>query len=125
MSHGPYVCVSRCTLQSLLCHLRVCDFRDILELTLISQHPVDNQNGPTQVFPSCLAYLFVTETIGYSRSFFKYLPRATGQWFFSYDRRWYDYSTKLALPNLKLYNQTDAYPRPDITIDIYAYLPKS
>jgi hypothetical protein len=35
-----------------------------------------------------------------------------------------DYPARLALLNLEVYNQTDSYPRPDITIDISAYLPR-
>ncbi|KAG1821170.1 glycoside hydrolase family 79 protein [Suillus subaureus] len=110
-------------------------------------YPVENQNGPIQVFPAYSAYLFVTEAIGYSRSLrlSNIFPGrqangssittaggdpSAGQ--ISIYGFWdetsadsYDYPTKLALLNLELYNQTDSYPRPNITIDISAYLPKS
>ncbi|KAG1870632.1 glycoside hydrolase family 79 protein [Suillus subalutaceus] len=109
-------------------------------------YPVDSQNGPIQVFPSYSAYLFVTEAIGYSKSLrlSNIFPgrqangssittaggdTSAGQ--ISVYGFWdensadsYDYPTKLALLNLELYNQTDSYPRPNITIDISAYLPK-
>ncbi|KAG1870631.1 glycoside hydrolase family 79 protein [Suillus subalutaceus] len=109
-------------------------------------YPVDNQNGPIQVFPAYSAYLFVTEAIGYSKSLrlSNIFPGrqangssittaggdpSAGQ--ISVYGFWdenstdsYDYPTKLALLNLELYNQTDSYPRPNTTIDISAYLPK-
>ncbi|KAG2756888.1 glycoside hydrolase family 79 protein [Suillus brevipes Sb2] len=109
-------------------------------------YPVDNQNGPIQVFPSYSAYLFVTEAIGHSRSLrlSNIFPGrqangssvttaggdpSAGQ--ISVYGFWdensasiLDYPTKLALLNLEIYNHTDSYPRPNITIDISAYLPK-
>jgi hypothetical protein len=110
-------------------------------------YPVDNQNGPIQVFPSYSAYLFVTETIGHSRSLrlSNIFPgrQANGSsvttaggdpsagqisiygFWDENSTNSYDYPTKLALLNLEIYNQTDSYPRPNITIDISAYLPKN
>ncbi|KAG0694797.1 glycoside hydrolase family 79 protein [Suillus ampliporus] len=109
-------------------------------------YPVDNQNGPIQVFPSYSAYLFVTEAIGHSTSLrlSNIFPGrqangssittaggdpSAGQ--ISVYGLWDEksansdvYPSKLALLNLEMYNQTDSYPRPNITIDISAYLPK-
>ncbi|KAG1821171.1 uncharacterized protein BJ212DRAFT_1575402 [Suillus subaureus] len=109
-------------------------------------YPVDSKNGPIQVFPSYSAYLFVAEAIGYSRSLrlSNIFPGrqangssittaggdpSAGQ--ISVYGFWdetsvgsYDYPTKIALLNLELYNQTDSYPRPNIAIDVSAYLRK-
>ncbi|KAG2140069.1 glycoside hydrolase family 79 protein [Suillus clintonianus] len=109
-------------------------------------YPVDNQNGPIQVFPSYSAYLFVTEAIGHSRSLRlsnifpgrqangSSITTAAGDpsagqisvygFWDEISANSHDYPTKLALLNLEIYNQTDSYPRPNITIDISAYLPK-
>jgi hypothetical protein len=108
-------------------------------------YPVDNQNGPIQVFPSYSAYLFVTEAIGHSRSLrlSNIFPgrQANGSsvttaggdpsagqisvygFWDENSASHLDYPTKLALLNLEIYNQTDSYPRPNTTIDISAYLP--
>ncbi|KAG1726272.1 glycoside hydrolase family 79 protein [Suillus paluster] len=109
-------------------------------------YPVDNQNGPIQVFPAYSAYLFVTEAIGHSRSLrlSNIFPgrQANGSSITTaggdpsagqisvygfWDEKSANsdgYPSKLALLNLEMYNQTDSYPRPNITIDISAYLPK-
>ncbi|KAG2347941.1 glycoside hydrolase family 79 protein [Suillus weaverae] len=109
-------------------------------------YPVDSQSGPIQVFPSYSAYLFVTEAIGHSRSLrlSNIFPgrQANGSsittaggdpsagqisvygFWDEKSSNSHNYPTKLALLNLEIYNQTDSYPRPNITIDISAYLPK-
>ncbi|KAG1750181.1 glycoside hydrolase family 79 protein [Suillus lakei] len=110
-------------------------------------YPVDNQNGPIQVFPSYSAYLFVTEAIGHSRSLClsnifpgrqangSSITTAGGDpsagqisvygFWDENSTNSNDYPTKLALLNLEIYNQTDSHPRPNITIDVSAYLPKT
>ncbi|KAH7928232.1 glycoside hydrolase family 79 protein [Leucogyrophana mollusca] len=109
-------------------------------------YPVDNQNGPIQVFPAYSAYLFVTEAIGYSKSLriANIFPgrQANGSSITTADGDpsagqisiygfWdeqgpggLEYPTKLALVNLQIYNQTETAPRPNVTIDISAYLPR-
>lgn len=103
-------------------------------------YPVASQSGPIKVFPSYSAYLFVAEAIGHSRSLHlsNIFPgrEADGSSVAGGDPShgqisvygfWdenSDYPTKLALLNLEIYKTTDSYTRPDITIDISAYLPK-
>ncbi|EGN98916.1 glycoside hydrolase family 79 protein [Serpula lacrymans var. lacrymans S7.3] len=108
-------------------------------------YPVDNQNGPIQVFPAYSAYLFVSEAIGYSRSLkiANIFPgrQANGStittaggdisagqisvygFWDELENPNLDYPSKLALLNLEIYNQTETTPRPNVTIDISAFLP--
>ncbi|KAG1733643.1 glycoside hydrolase family 79 protein [Suillus paluster] len=101
--------------------------------------------SPTKVFPSYSAYLFVTEAIGHSTSLrlSNIFPgrQANGSsittaggdpsagqisvYGFWDEKSAQIYPSKLALLNLEMYNQTDSYLRPKITIDISAYLPKN
>lgn len=105
------------------------------------RYPVDNLNGPVQVFPAYSAYLFVSELIGGSTS----LQTANifpgrqvngssittadgdpsagqlsvyGYW----DHPTAAYPAKLAILNLEIYNSTATYPRPNVTVDFSAYL---
>ncbi|KAK7454628.1 hypothetical protein VKT23_011381 [Stygiomarasmius scandens] len=110
--------------------------------------PVDNLNGPTQVFPSYSAYLFVTETLGISRNLriSNIFPGrqsngssittalgddSSGQlvvygfWDESLPSGT-DFPSKMALLNLQAYNATDATgERPSVTFDISNFLPSS
>ncbi|KAF9236720.1 glycoside hydrolase family 79 protein [Melanogaster broomeanus] len=104
-------------------------------------YPVDNQNGPIQVFPSYSAYLFVSELIGGSKSLrtANIFPgrQANGSSITTADGDpsagqvsvygyWEefsaDYPAKLAILNLEIYNSTATYPRPNITVDFSAFL---
>ncbi|KAF5367463.1 hypothetical protein D9758_003789 [Tetrapyrgos nigripes] len=108
--------------------------------------PVDNQNGPTQVFPHYSAYLFVTETLGTSKSLriANIFPgrqengssittalgdESQGQlvvygfWDESLPSGRHTPS-KLALLNLEAYNSTEG-ERPLVSFNIGNYLPSS
>ncbi|KAG7448585.1 uncharacterized protein BT62DRAFT_929673 [Guyanagaster necrorhizus] len=104
-------------------------------------YPIENLNGPVQVFPSYSAYLFVAEAIGTSRGLRIgniYPGRqangssittgmgdtsqgqlvAYGLW----DESNADYPVKLALLNLQSYNETTDGIRPSTAFDISEYL---
>ncbi|KAF9236722.1 glycoside hydrolase family 79 protein [Melanogaster broomeanus] len=104
-------------------------------------YPVDNYNGPIQVFPSYSAYLFVSELIGGSKSLrtANIFPgrQANGSSVTTADGDpsagqvsvygyWEelsaDYPAKLAILNLEIYNSTATYPRPNVTVDFSAFL---
>ncbi|KAJ6531713.1 glycoside hydrolase family 79 protein [Mycena capillaripes] len=105
-------------------------------------YPEDAMNGEKQVFPSYSAYLFITETIGHSKSLRianlwpgrqsngSTITTAGGD--FSAGQSvvygfWEDsaqeFPSKIALLNLQIFNQTEAGPRPTTTFDISAFLP--
>ncbi|EIW76865.1 glycoside hydrolase family 79 protein [Coniophora puteana RWD-64-598 SS2] len=108
-------------------------------------YPIENQNGPIQVFPAYSAYLFVAEAIGHSTSLqiANIFPgrQANGSSITTADGDpsagqvvvygfWdetssygLNYPSKLALLNMQIYNQTDTGARPNVTFDILAYLP--
>ncbi|KIJ67101.1 glycoside hydrolase family 79 protein [Hydnomerulius pinastri MD-312] len=104
-------------------------------------YPVDNQNGPIQVFPAYSAYLFVSELIGFSKTLRTaniFPGRQTngssittadgdpsagqlsvyGFW----DEPFAQYPAKLAILNLEIYNTTATYARPNVTVDFSAFL---
>ncbi|KAF8837266.1 glycoside hydrolase family 79 protein [Paxillus ammoniavirescens] len=106
-------------------------------------YPVDNQNGPTQVFPSYSAYLFVSELIGGSKSLrtANIFPgrQANGSSITTaggdpsagqisvygyWQEPFTEYPAKLAILNLEIYNSTATYPRPNITVDFSTFLSK-
>ncbi|KAJ3915303.1 glycoside hydrolase family 79 protein [Lentinula edodes] len=107
-------------------------------------YPIDNLNGPVQVFPSYSAYLFVADTIGSSRSLKIaniYPGRQTnestittaggdtssgqlviyGFWDESHPTGT-NFPTKLALLNLQIYNQTQDEIRPTASFNISSLL---
>ncbi|EEB92852.1 hypothetical protein MPER_08576, partial [Moniliophthora perniciosa FA553] len=109
-------------------------------------YPVDNLNGPVQVFPSYSSYLFITETLGHSKSMriANIYPgrqangstittgggdTSAGQ-LVAYG--FWDTSTpggtefpeKFALLNLQIFNQTSNYTRPSVVFDISSFLPE-
>ncbi|KAF8907380.1 glycoside hydrolase family 79 protein [Gymnopilus junonius] len=106
-------------------------------------HPVQNQNGPIQVFPSYSTYLFVGEVLGHSTSLKianLYPGRqangssittalgdqsagqlvAYGFWDTSQPSS-HSFPTKFALLNLQIFNQTQSGPRPKVEFDISAF----
>ncbi|KAG6831804.1 hypothetical protein H0H92_007481 [Tricholoma furcatifolium] len=107
-------------------------------------YPVDNLNGDIQVFPSYSAYLFVTETLGHSKTLQianLYPGRqangstittelgdtsdgqlvAYGFWD-SAAPSGHKFPAKFALLNLQIFNQTQTIPRPQVTFDISDFL---
>ncbi|THV03197.1 glycoside hydrolase family 79 protein [Dendrothele bispora CBS 962.96] len=108
--------------------------------------PVDNLNGPTQVFPSYSSYLFVTETLGTSTNLRisnifpgrqengSSITTALGDdsagqlvvygfWDESLPSGT-DFPSKLALLNLQAFNATNGTgERPSVNFDISNYLP--
>ncbi|KAF9258936.1 hypothetical protein L218DRAFT_1004460 [Marasmius fiardii PR-910] len=107
--------------------------------------PVDNLNGPVQVFPSYSTYLFVTETLGHSKTLriANIYPgrqsngstittaggdTSAGQ-FVAYG--FWDtqsssgsrFPSKLALINMQIFNQTQSEERPSVVFDFSSYLP--
>ncbi|KAJ3928389.1 MAG: glycoside hydrolase family 79 protein [Lentinula lateritia] len=107
-------------------------------------YPIDNLNGPVQVFPSYSAYLFVADTIGSSRSLkiANIYPgrqangstittaggdTSSGQlviygfWDESHPTST-KFPTKLALLNLQIYNQTQDGIRPTASFNISSLL---
>lgn len=108
-----------------------------------SRYPVQNQNGPVQVFPSYATYLFITEALGRSTStrIANLYPgrqsngstittalgdKSAGQ-LVAYGF-WDDsqpssraFPTKFALLNLQIFNQTQSGPRPSVQFDISAF----
>ncbi|KAJ3862173.1 glycoside hydrolase family 79 protein [Lentinula novae-zelandiae] len=107
-------------------------------------YPIDNLNGPAQVFPSYSAYLFVADTIGSSRSLkiANIYPgrqangstittaggdTSSGQlviygfWDESHPTST-NFPTKLALLNLQIYNQTQDEIRPTASFNISSLL---
>ncbi|KAJ4487487.1 glycoside hydrolase family 79 protein [Lentinula lateritia] len=107
-------------------------------------YPIDNLNGPVQVFPSYSAYLFVADTIGSSRSLkiANIYPgrqangstittaggdTSSGQlviygfWDESHPTGT-NFPTKLALLNLQIYNQTQDEIRPTASFNISSLL---
>ncbi|KAJ3856086.1 glycoside hydrolase family 79 protein [Lentinula lateritia] len=107
-------------------------------------YPIDNLNGPVQVFPSYSAYLFVADTIGSSRSLkiANIYPgrqangstittaggdTSSGQlviygfWDESHPTST-NFPTKLALLNLQIYNQTQDEIRPTASFNISSLL---
>ncbi|KAJ3830231.1 glycoside hydrolase family 79 protein [Lentinula raphanica] len=107
-------------------------------------YPIDNLNGPVQVFPSYSAYLFVADTIGSSRALKianiypgrqsngSTITTAEGDtsegqlvvygfWDESLPSN-ATFPTKLALLNLQIYNETQEDSRPVATFDISAFL---
>jgi hypothetical protein len=125
-------------------------FNDTLPIKVdflsIHRYPVQNLNGPVKVFPSYATYLFITETLGNSRTLQisnLYPGRqangsgittamgdlssgqlvAYGFWDTS-DKSTHGFPTKLALLNLEIYNQTQAgtIARPSSTFDISGLL---
>jgi hypothetical protein len=108
-----------------------------------SRYPVNASNGEIQVFPSYSAYLFITETIGHSKSLRianlypgrqangSTITTAGGDT--SAGQRvvygfWEDsaqeFPSKLALLNLEIFNKTQTGTRPSTTFDISAFLPR-
>ncbi|KAF8126996.1 glycoside hydrolase family 79 protein [Boletus edulis] len=104
-------------------------------------YPVENQNGPVQVFPAYSAYLFVSELIGGSTSLqtanifpgrqvngssittAEGDPSAGQLSVYGYwDSPNAKYPAKLGILNLEMYNSTATYPRPNVTVDFSAYL---
>ncbi|KAF8432194.1 hypothetical protein L210DRAFT_3414281, partial [Boletus edulis BED1] len=104
-------------------------------------YPVENQNGPVQVFPAYSAYLSVSELIGGSTSLqtANIFPGrqvngssittaegnpSAGQ--LSVYRYWDSsnakYPAKLGILNLEMYNSTATYPCLNVTVDFLAYL---
>ncbi|KAF8986587.1 glycoside hydrolase family 79 protein [Cyathus striatus] len=90
-------------------------------------YPVQNLNGPIQVFPSYSAYLFVTEISNIypgRQSNGSTITTALGDQsegqLVAYG--FWDIPTKLALLNLQIFNQTQATPRPSATFDISSFL---
>ncbi|KAJ3768072.1 glycoside hydrolase family 79 protein [Lentinula raphanica] len=107
-------------------------------------YPIDNLNGPVQVFPSYSAYLFVADTIGSSRALKianiypgrqsngSTITTAEGDtsegqlvvygfWDESLPSN-ATFPTKLALLNLQIYNETQEDSRPVATFDISVFL---
>ncbi|KAG7093744.1 hypothetical protein E1B28_007395 [Marasmius oreades] len=110
-------------------------------------YPVDNLNGPIQVFPSYSTYLFITETLGHSKTLRIaniYPGRqsngstittaggdtsagqlvAYGFWDTesSFGSR---FPAKLVLINMQIFNQTQSQTRPSVVFDFSSYLPAS
>ncbi|KAG9308430.1 glycoside hydrolase family 79 protein [Chiua virens] len=104
-------------------------------------YPVDNTNGPIQVFPAYSAYVFVSDLIGDSMSLqtVNIFPGrqvngssittadgdpSAGQFsiYGYWDHSNADYPAKLAILNLEIYNSTATYSRPNVTVDFSAYL---
>ncbi|KAF9069212.1 glycoside hydrolase family 79 protein [Rhodocollybia butyracea] len=108
-------------------------------------YPIDNLNGPVQVFPSYSAYLFVAETIGRSRTLQianiypgrqangSSITTAGGDttqgqlvvygfWDTSLPSGT-RFPAKLALLNLQIFNETEKGPRPVATFNISSMLP--
>ncbi|KAH7873854.1 glycoside hydrolase family 79 protein [Lentinula edodes] len=108
-------------------------------------YPIDNLNGPVQVFPSYSAYLFVADAIGSSRSLkiANIYPgrqangstittaggdTSSGQlviygfWDESHQDPCTNFPTKLALLNLQIYNQTQDEIRPTASFNISSLL---
>ncbi|CAA7267123.1 unnamed protein product [Cyclocybe aegerita] len=105
--------------------------------------PVQNQNGPIQVFPAYSAYLFITEALGFSRNLrianlypgrqangssitTELGDTSTGQLvaygFWDEDAPTSrSFPTKLALLNLEIFNQTNTGTRPSSQFDISAF----
>ncbi|KAJ7931441.1 glycoside hydrolase family 79 protein [Mycena leptocephala] len=91
-------------------------------------YPMDALNGEKQVFPAYSAYLFITETIGHSKSL-----RIANLWpgrhagqsvvYGFWEDSAHEFPSKIALLNLQIFNQTEAGPRPTTTFDISAFLP--
>ncbi|KAF8896256.1 hypothetical protein BD779DRAFT_1668080 [Infundibulicybe gibba] len=107
-------------------------------------YPVQNLNGPVQVFPSYSAYLFVAETLGHSKTMRianiypgrqangSTITTALGDtsagelvvygfWDDALPSA-HKFPIKLALLNLQIYNQTQTTARPESTFDISAFL---
>jgi len=106
-------------------------------------YPVQNQNGPIQVFPSYSAYLFIAEALGYSKTLqiSNLYPgrqengssittalgdRSAGQlvaygFWDAGSPSSRSFPTKLALLNLEIFNQTQTIARPMAQFDISAY----
>ncbi|KIJ12838.1 glycoside hydrolase family 79 protein [Paxillus involutus ATCC 200175] len=106
-------------------------------------YPVDNQNGPTQVFPSYSAYLFVSELIGGSKTLrtANIFPgrQANGSSITTaggdpsagqisvygyWEAPFTKYPAKLAILNLEIFNSTVTYPRPNVTVNFSTFLSK-
>lgn len=103
-------------------------------------YPVANQNGPIQVFPSFVAYLFIADTLGSSKTLRianlypgkqtngSTLTTALGDesagqlvvygfWDTSSPSA-QSFPVKLALLNLEIFNQTQMGPRPAVQVNI-------
>ncbi|KAG9308772.1 hypothetical protein JVU11DRAFT_11564 [Chiua virens] len=100
------------------------------------RYPVDNINGPIQIFPAYPAYVFVSDLIGGSTSLKtanifpgrqvngSSITTADGDPFvgqLSVYGYWNHinakYPVKLAILNLEIYNSTATYPRPNVTVE--------
>ncbi|KAJ7773187.1 glycoside hydrolase family 79 protein [Mycena metata] len=105
-------------------------------------YPEDAMNGEKQVFPSYSAYLFITETIGVSKTLrlANLFPgrQANGSTITTaggdvsagqsvvygfWEDSAHAFPSKIALLNLQIFNQTEPGPRPTTTFDISAFLP--
>ncbi|KAJ7274440.1 glycoside hydrolase family 79 protein [Mycena haematopus] len=105
-------------------------------------YPADASNGEKQVFPSYSAYLFVTETIGQSKTLRianlwpgrqsngSTITTAGGDFsagqsvvYGFWEDSAHEFPSKIALLNLQIFNQTEVGPRPSTTFDISAFLP--
>lgn len=121
----------------------VCSLQHSWAFVHVNRYPVQNQNGPIQVFPSYSTYIFVTEALGHSTSLRianLYPGRqangssittalgdqsagqlvAYGFWDTSQPSS-HSFPTKLALLNLQIFNQTQSGPRPTAEFDISAF----
>lgn len=112
-----------------------------------NRYPVQNLNGPVKVFPSYATYLFITETLGHSKTLqiSNLYPgrqengssvttamgdKSSGQlvaygfWDTSKPSSSRNFPTKLALLNMEIFNQTQAGNslRPSSTFDISGLL---
>ncbi|KAG6888920.1 hypothetical protein C0995_004933 [Termitomyces sp. Mi166 len=107
-------------------------------------YPVQNTNGPVQVFPSYSAYLFVAETLGHSKTIKianiypgrqangSTITTALGDtsegqlvaygFWDTESPLGSDFPAKFALLNLEIFNQTQSIPRPTTTFDISGFL---
>jgi len=104
---------------------------------------VDNDSGPVNVFPSYYAYLFIADTIGTSRTtrIANVYPgrQANGSTLttavggedsagqVSIYGFWEDddaeYPVKLAVLNMQIFNETQVEERPQLSVNISAFLP--
>ncbi|KIY44025.1 glycoside hydrolase family 79 protein [Fistulina hepatica ATCC 64428] len=108
-------------------------------------YPVENINGPEQVFPSYSAYLMIAETIGFSDDLRiaelypgrqangsnitpEFGDTSDGQLvvYGFWSAAEVHYPVKFAVLNLQIYNSTETnITRPDVTVDLKAFLHSS
>jgi hypothetical protein len=126
---------------------KLSEWRGNADVEFRDRYPVQNLNGPVQVFPSYATYLFIAETLGNSKTLQisnLYPGRqengssittamgdessgqlvAYGFWDTSNSSSSHDFPTKLVLINLEIYNQTQigVEPRPNSTFDFSGLL---